>query len=484
MKQAESPVNLSVAQAGAAMADPDAPALIFPDREFTRDQMRALGAAFATQMERSGIGSGALVHLKTRDVTVIAATMLGASRLGARVVHIEDTVGLHEKMAISHELILPGEVALSQGTRVEVSPDWSPAQTFETDVRPSDADAPWLYVHTSGTTGAPKFVTLSQRVVVARSRAVLDDFPPGGRVVLLYPAGTRPWLARAAAALVNGCTLMCEFSPTNWADMGISLVSGARPQFRAMLATGQTIRLARAEVIGARLAQSDAQIFLRRFETVDDTYGSSETSKCYSTLWRMGATGAEAVSQFRDSEIELVDSENRPVPPETDGIVRIRNSYSVSHYVGKELATNGTFSGGWFYPGDVAALDASGRLLFHNRMDHVINIAGEKTNAVAVDMIFKATKGIRDAIVFRNPKLGAIDELFAFVVFEDHANRLQAIESAKYTIAERLGEGLVPRLIRPVAGIPYRQDGRPDRQKCADLILSVSAKASEREDLA
>ena len=474
----DSPDQMRIAAAQAEMAAKmkASPALRFPDRTFTHDQVRRLGAAFATRMVASGIGPEARVCVASHDTTVVLAAMLGAARIGAAVVQIAKGAEPPAGLTVTHTLFADGEDVTVRGKPVIVGPDWSPAANPETEVAETDPDAPWLYVHTSGTTGMPKFVALSQRMVVERSRAVADDFPRGGKAVLLYPAGTRPWMARAFALLLNGGTLCSEFAPADWLDEQIGLVSGSRAQFDAVLASPLPRRLARAEVIGAKLPESEAKALLGHFETVDDTYGSSETSKCYSTIWTRGPDGAlRAVGKHRDSAIELVDAASLPVPTGSDGIVRIKNKYMAAGYVGDDGASREAFRDMWFYPGDVGHEGEAGRIQFRNRMDHVVNIRGEKVNAYAIDLVFRASRGIRDAIVFRNPKPGAADELFAFVVFEAQANRIQAIESAKYAIRERFGEAMVPRVIRPVAGIPRKDDGTPDRKACADLILSIAS---------
>lgn len=470
-------ILLAAVQAKTAAAHGDRPALAFPDRSFTHDQVRRLGAAFATRMAEAGIGPDSLVHVASQDASVAVAAMLGAARLGASVIQIGEGAKPPAELSVTHTLFAEGETAMIRGRPVIVGASWSPAENAETEVAASDPDAPWLYVHTSGTTGLPKFVALSQRMVVDRSRAVADDFPPGGNAVLLYPVGTRPWLARVFAILVNGGTLCIGFAPEEWHARQIDLVSGSRTQFHAVMISGLAARLPRAEVIGARLPKVEALQLLAQFEIVDDTFGSSETSKCISTLWRMDS-GNEAVAtcKLRDSAVELVNAAGQPVQEGSDGILRIRNGYMVRDgYVGDPVATAEAFRDGWFYPGDVGSVDDAGVFQFRNRMDHIVNIEGAKVNAYTVDMVFRATRGIRDAIVFRNPKPGAIDELFAFVVFDQQTNRIQAIESAKYAIRERFGQRLVPRVIRPVAGIPRKQDGTPDRQACADIILSISA---------
>lgn len=236
-------------------------------------------------------------------------------------------------------------------------------------------------------------------MVIQRSQAVAYEFRPRSRHVLLAHCYSRPFLARAA-------------------------------------------------------------VLLSSFDVVDDTCGASETSKSYSTLWQRDATGRPvAAGKMRDSEVQVVNLDGTPVAFGERGIVRVRNPYMVAGYLNDPDATAESFRDGWLYPGDVDRLEAFGRLRVADRADHVMNIMGNKLNAFVVDQLLRTPPGVLDAISFRNPRLDAPDELFAFVVPGERANRLQAVASPRHAFSERIGEYAVTRVIQPVSGIPSRADG-------------------------
>ena len=117
-----------------------------------------------------------------------------------------------------------------------------------------------------------------------------------------------------------------------------------------------------------------------------------------------------------------------------------------------------------------------------DRADHVINILGSKVNAFIVDQLMRSVPGVRDAICFRNPKPGAEDELFAFIVLDQSVNGLQAVASARHAVDARIGGYAVPRVIRPVAAVPRRADGAPDRAACAEMVLRIArARSAENQ---
>jgi acyl-coenzyme A synthetase/AMP-(fatty) acid ligase len=479
------PITFAAAHARTAIGNPDAPAIVFPDQQLGHDQIRRLGLAFAARMQAAGVGPGSRVQLRTPDPVLVLAVLLGASWTGSEVFPFAGDNARPASLPLSHVFYDPRVKAEPVPGAIVIDESWSPASApaFDTST-PVDTDLPWLWVHTSGTTGLPKFLSLSQRMVIARSLAVADEFRPQSRHVLLAQCYSRPFLARAAAALLNGSTLYFGLKPQNWHGAGIDMVSGSRGLIKTAL-NGAVLspRAKRVELAGSRLPDHEAVALLDSFDIVDDTYGASETSKSYSTLWSLGADGTPvATGKMRDSEIQVIDADGTPVAPGERGIVRVRNPYMVAGYLNDTSASAEAFRDGWFYPGDVALVEADGRLRFADRADHVVNILGNKVNAFAVDQVLRTAAGVQDAICFRNPKPDAADELFAFVVLEESTNRLQAVASARHAVSERFGEYAVPRVIQPVRAIPRRADGAPDRAACAEMVLrAASARPSDTQ---
>ncbi len=459
--------------------DPDLRAMVFPDRTFTHGQLARLGEAFAHRMREHGIGRTSRVTLRSPEPLLTLATILGCSWLGAAFVPFAGEGNTPADLAPTHVLFSSSIRTAPTAGAIEIDGTWSPALTGPLEIADEtagDPDADWLWVHTSGTTGLPKYLGLSQNMVVGRSLAVADEFRRGSRHVLLAHVNSRPFLARAAAALLNLSELHFELAPEQWAGSGIDGVHGSRSLIQSVLGS-KTLgkRLPRVELQGSKLPDEEALALLHSFEVVDDTYGASETSKSYSTLWTIGASGRAATKGVvRDSQIELVEADGTKVAKGEIGAVRVRNPYMARSYLNDPVATSEAFRDGWFYPGDMARQDSDGRLHFLDRKETVINLFGAKFNALFIDRVMRSTQGITDAICFKNPKPGAKDELFAFVVFDEAANRLQATASLRFALSEQFGDLVVPRVIQPVNQVPRRPDGTPDRAECAAMVLRVA----------
>jgi acyl-CoA synthetase (AMP-forming)/AMP-acid ligase II len=459
--------------------DPDLPALVFPDQTLTHGQLSRLGESFAVRMRERGVTSNSRVTLRTPDAVLTLSVILGCGWLGAAFVPFAGDGNIPVALTPTHTLFDPAVREAPTPDAIVIDQSWSPALTppLAPDSIPADsAELDWIWVHTSGTTGLPKFLALSQSMVIGRSLAVNDEFRRGSRHVLLAHVYSRPFLARAAAALLNLSVLYFDLEADEWSASNIDIVHGARALIKERL-NGKSLspRLPRIELQGSRLPDQEAIALLNSFDVVDDTYGASETSKSYSTLWSLDSQSQpEARGVARDSLIELLDPTGAPVALGEIGIVRVRNDYMAKGYLNDREATKTAFAEGWFYPGDMARADESGRLHFLNRKETVLNLQGIKVNAMLVDHVMRSIPGVQDAICFRNPKPGSKDELFAFVVFGEDTNRLQAIASLRHAVSERFGEEVVPRVIQPINFVPRKPDGAPDRAACADMVLRAA----------
>jgi acyl-CoA synthetase (AMP-forming)/AMP-acid ligase II len=65
--------------------------------------------------------------------------------------------------------------------------------------------------------------------------------------------------------------------------------------------------------------------------------------------------------------VEIVDDEDRALPPGHDGNLRIRCEYGVREYFEDPEATRLAFRGGWFYPGERGHLTTENVLILSNR---------------------------------------------------------------------------------------------------------------------
>lgn len=458
---------------------PSTEAIVFPDLTFSYAQLSRLVNTFISKLKTEhDVNSGSVLMLQSSEVATVVSFYLAASALGAAIVEQNDDLVVPHGASLTH-YFFTGAVKDQYPTgSIRIDQSWSPSQ--HPDVQYSkieiDPSTPYLYNFSSGTTGLAKIIPLSHRTIVGRALAANYDFKGGEtRFATLLPVGTRPFLIRVMAALANGSTIVDGTDEYFWLDNRVNFVSGSVRQMTAKFDRAPLApKIKEAEVIGARLSIAVANRLLQSFEMVQDAIGASESSKFYINRHSLIDGRHLVTGEKLDSEIEILDVISGAPTKTEEGSLRVRNSYLAGSYDNDLQTAAQNFRDGWFYTGDTARWGQNGVLDVSERTNNVINIAGNKIHGALIDRVLSSGRNIRDAIAFKNPKPGAPDEVFAFVIFEEGANQLQAIEVAKLRVEELLGSAFVPRVIRGVAGLPRLADGSADRKACANFILDLA----------
>lgn len=460
----------------------DRTALVLTDSTFTYGMLWALTKTFYIRMSNLGIDKSSTLQVVSRDLSVVLATAYASALLGARLAETSLSKTLKTPFPITHVFCDATEDDCPVGA-IKIDEDWSPANHPEireqsaSAFNDQDEDAIWLLLTTSGTTGLPKVVGLTMKTVTLRSAALRDEFKAGEtRLAMLFPYGGRPFFARAFGALANGAILVDRGDWAFWRACGVTQVSGSVAQVKTLVenlpAAG---KIKTVEVMGSKLVPANAEAFLKHFEVLDDTYGATETSKSYSTIYQKDTSGKlQRHPMPRGSEIEITDNCGEVVQAGTAGEVRVRNPYYADGYLSKDAGQTDVMHDGWFYPGDTArwATDGSLEILGRTNAD-ILQFDGVKIDAAVIDSILASVDGIQGAISFQSPKDQSTDVL-AFVVFKEGYNRPQTVEMAKKTCRDTFGALVSPSTIRPINMIPRQSDGSPDRRKCAKMILAAS----------
>jgi acyl-CoA synthetase (AMP-forming)/AMP-acid ligase II len=122
--------------------------------------------------------------------------------------------------------------------------------------------------------------------------------------------------------------------------------------------------------------------------------------------------------------------------------------------------------GGRFVTGDLARIDADGRLHLVGRADRMINVGGRKVNPVEVETVLREVPGVRQVAVFGVPDRHRGQAVCACVV----AARGMTREALLLGCGPRLASFKVPRRIEFVERIPVNARGKTDRKTLLDLV--------------
>ncbi len=483
---------------------PDAVAFIDDERSITFAGLAATTARLAGHLQDLGLQPGDRVLLCLDNRVEVAESYLAIPRAGAVAVcanpqaaaaevgHILDDSGARIVITDAAHLEMVRAMPAARGGLLAVIVAGPGAQGGEiryadllagTSSPPRDCagldDVTWM-LYTSGTTGRPKGVYLTQRGclwVVAACWAPIAGLRPGDVVLCALPLFHSYALVLCVlgtAAVGVSERILPRFSVQGVLDRlreagpegNITVFPGVPTMFHYLLDRAgpgglgaPALRLCISA--GAILPGTINEAFEKAFGVpLLDGYGITETSTMVTMNWPTGARVMGSCGlPLPGLSVRLVDPPTgQDVMPGEEGELWVQGPNVTPGYHNLPEATAAAITGGWYRTGDLARRDENGYLRITGRIKEMIIRGGENIYPAEVDEALLACAEVLDAAVVGVPHAHLGEVAVAFVV-PRVPGRLDH-DAVLATARERLAPFKVPEQLIEIEQIPRTGSGK------------------------
>ena len=362
------------------------------------------------------------------------------------------------------------------------------AQTAPAETEPVDPDRPSLMLFTSGTTGRPKGVLLSERNItetalnfsmlarVGRDSVFLGDAPMFHTIGLI--SNTRP------ALLVGGTFLVSEeFAPpitlARLADPALRVSHYfCVPQMAAALRAQPSYHpasLARLTALftgGAPHPAAAIRSFLREGIAVVDGYGMSEVGCIFGMPLHLETIEEKASAVgFCTPRVRtrIVDQLGVDCPVGTAGELWVRGDTVFAGYYESPEDTEAAFTDGWFRTGDIVRVDEDGFHYVVDRKKDMFISGGENVYPAEIEACLLGFPNLSEAAVVGVPdeRWGEVGHLVLVPV------KGQTVETKQLLahLTEQLARFKVPRFVTHMDALPRTTTGKVQKRAIRSALL-------------
>jgi acetyl-CoA synthetase len=345
-------------------------------------------------------------------------------------------------------------------------------------------DDPFVLLYTSGTTGNPKGVLYPLKLLLAAAvymRDGLDLQPsdrfwnaadPGWAYGMLY-AVIGPLLLGHATTMYEGAfavdatlRVIKQLHITNFAaaPTAYRMLMAADPE--AVSAVAEQLRLASSagEPLNPEIARWAERVLKCPLR---DHYGQTETGMLINNHHglRHRVTEGSAGRAMPGFDLEILDNDLNPAPPNTPGILAVNRPRSpLCTFAGYWRAESPNLRGDWYLTGDTMTRDEDGHFYFVGRSDDIITSAGYRIGPFDVESALMEHGAVAEAAVVGKPDPQRTEIVKAFVVLRQGYAPSEVLTSElQQHVRGRLSAHAFPREIAFIAGLPKTPSGKVQR---------------------
>ena len=440
--------------------------------------LRRVSVRWAALLDDLGVGPGDAVGLAVSDPLDFAVVFLSTMAAGRVAAPLDPAAPDPEVAAVcarvGPQVVVadrpapdgaPCEWLMLPRGSFELAPDRSAGRPSSRPPVSPPAGIGGLVLSTSGTTGTPKLIRLTERRLLFRAGAIaahhqLSVIDRGFSPLPLFHINAE--VVGLLSTLVAGAGLVVDdrFHRTDlWAlldELGVTWVNAVPAIISRLvpLRPGETVpeRLRFVRSASAPLPPST----LARFEgatglPVVETYGMTEAASQITANPVSGPRKAGSVGVPVGIDLRVVGGDEGRLAPGEVGRVQIRGPGVIAGYDGSGYEDRFDDEG-WLATGDLGTVDVDGYLFLVGREDDVINRGGEKILPREVEDVVAAEPAVTTVAVvgWDHAELGRVPVAYLVVEGVRGATDRDLAQEIVGRVAERCARSL-SKAKRPVA---------------------------------
>jgi acyl-CoA synthetase (AMP-forming)/AMP-acid ligase II len=469
-----------------------------PDREAIAERGTSLGYGelfgrvrkIATYFSAKALPPHAIVGVALRDTGLHLSILYGLAQAGCVILPMDCRWTAIEKERVARHfgasLVLceRGDAPAPDIAVEIVDGDWlaNVESLRATRTFSSNGDTPLLLSLSSGTTGRPKGPLIQHKHFLRRFMTHWINLGLNGRqrfmsATPLYFGGGRTF---AMSVLFSGGTVVMNPPPYQPLEL-IAAVEQSRTTSLFLVPTSLRRLLEQSDADLAPLQRLDLLISsgapLTPSERCDikkrlcgnffEYYASTEGGGISLLSPEDHALHPDSVGRpIFSVDVEVVDDADQPLPARQVGALRYRGPGVAEGYYRDAEASREAFRDGWFYPGDLAALNEQGYIFLRGRRKDVILRGGVNIYPAEIEATLMVHPAVAEAAVCAIPSAEFGEEIAAFVQLRD------AVDAADLDAwcAERLAPYKRPKIVTVVDALPRNSAGKAIKSQLLALL--------------
>ncbi len=357
----------------------------------------------------------------------------------------------------------------------------------QTHIPPQDGS---LYLSTSGSTGQPKGILLSLKMILitAHNIATIHELSASDRGLTPLPFYhvNAPIVSLIASLLTGGTVIIApkfsvhnfwswvrNFSPT-WISIVPTIVAMLLTTDKPEFLDSVPIRFVRTA--SSPLPATNLTAFEKKFGIpVIETYGISEAASTIAANplppreHKPGSVGLPLNIEMMIATFDTQSNQLTPLRQGERGEICVRGDNVISQY--EQEAKKEAFQNGWFRTGDIGYFDDDGYLFITGRIKDIIIRGGENIFPREIEEVFLTHPEIHDVSVVGRPDPIYGEEIVAFLVTKGNKklDETQLKEFAK----PQLSSPKIPVQFYFLPALPKGRTGKIDKNALRALVQNA-----------